>query len=90
MIVITTPTGDIGHQVLKHVVQGSESVRGLLDPSRIPQEIRQRIWTSPTPSPNPDFDSPFQRSTRTELDDKLQQMIGVTMRNFGKRLGVDR
>jgi NAD dependent epimerase/dehydratase family enzyme len=27
MIVITTPTGDIGHQVLKHVVQGSEPVR---------------------------------------------------------------
>jgi hypothetical protein len=40
MIVITTPTGDIGHQVLKHVVQGSESVRVIArDPSRIPQEI---------------------------------------------------
>ena len=44
MIVITTPTGDIGHQVLKHVVQGSEPVRVIArDPSRIPQEIRQRI-----------------------------------------------
>jgi uncharacterized protein YbjT (DUF2867 family) len=44
MIVITTPTGDIGQQVLKHVVQGSESVRVIArDPSRIPQEIRQRI-----------------------------------------------
>ena len=44
MIVITTPTGDIGHQVLKHVVQGSEPVRVVArDPSRIPQEIRQRI-----------------------------------------------
>lgn len=26
MIVITTPTGDIGHQVLKHVVQGSRGM----------------------------------------------------------------
>jgi len=44
MIVITTPTGDIGHKVLKHVVQGSEPVRVIArDPSRIPQEIRQRI-----------------------------------------------
>lgn len=44
MIVITTPTGDIGHQVLKHVVQGSEPVRAIArDPSRIPQEIRHRI-----------------------------------------------
>ena len=39
MIVITTPTGDIGH---RHVVQGSEPVRVIAhDPSRIPQEIRQ-------------------------------------------------
>ena len=44
MIVITTPTGDIGHQVLKHVVQGSVPVRVVVrDPSRIPQEIRRRI-----------------------------------------------
>jgi len=44
MIVITTPTGDIGHQVLQLVVQGSEPVRVVArDPSRIPQEIRQHI-----------------------------------------------
>jgi len=44
MIVITTPTGDIVHQVLQLVVQGSEPVRVVArDPSRIPQEIRQRI-----------------------------------------------
>jgi uncharacterized protein YbjT (DUF2867 family) len=44
MIVITTPTGDIGHQVLKQVVQSSEPVRVVArDPSRIPQEIRQRV-----------------------------------------------
>ncbi len=48
MIVITTPTGDIGHRVLKHVVQGSEPVRVIArDPSRIPQEIRQRIEVIP-------------------------------------------
>ena len=44
MIVITTPTGDIGHRVLRKVVQGSEPVRVIArDPSRIPQEIRQHV-----------------------------------------------
>jgi uncharacterized protein YbjT (DUF2867 family) len=44
MIVITTPTGDIGHQLLQHVLQGGELVRVIArDPSRIPQETRQRI-----------------------------------------------
>lgn len=44
MIVITTPTGDIGHQVLERVLQGSEPVRVIArDPSRIPQEVRQRV-----------------------------------------------
>lgn len=44
MIVITTPTGDIGHQVLKRVVQGSEPVRVIArDPSRIPQDLRERV-----------------------------------------------
>jgi hypothetical protein len=38
MIVITTPTGDIGHRVLQHVFQGSEPVRVIArDPSRIPR-----------------------------------------------------
>jgi uncharacterized protein YbjT (DUF2867 family) len=44
MIVITTPTGDIGHRVLQHAFQGSEPVRVIArDPSRIPQETRQRV-----------------------------------------------
>ena len=44
MIVITTPTGDIGHRVLQHVLQGNEPVRVIArDSLRIPQEIRQRI-----------------------------------------------
>jgi uncharacterized protein YbjT (DUF2867 family) len=44
MIVITTPTGDIGHRVLQHVLQGSEPVRVIArDPSRMPQEVRQRV-----------------------------------------------
>ncbi len=44
MIVITTPTGDIGHRVLEHVLQGNEPVRVIArEPSRIPQEIRERI-----------------------------------------------
>ena len=44
MIVITTPTGDIGHRVLEHVLKGSEAVRVIArDPSRIPQHIRERV-----------------------------------------------
>ena len=44
MIVITTPTGDIGHQVLANIVQGSEAVRIIArDPSRIPEEILKRV-----------------------------------------------
>lgn len=44
MIVITTPTGNIGHQVLKLLVQGSEPVRVIArDPSRIPHEIRELV-----------------------------------------------
>jgi uncharacterized protein YbjT (DUF2867 family) len=44
MIVITTPTGDIGHQILENVVQGSEAVRVIArDPSRIPKEVRQCV-----------------------------------------------
>jgi uncharacterized protein YbjT (DUF2867 family) len=44
MIVITTPTGDIGSQVLQRVVKGSEPVRVIArDPSRIPESIRSQI-----------------------------------------------
>jgi len=44
MIVITTPTGDIGHRVLEHVLQGNEAVRVVArEPSSIPQELRERI-----------------------------------------------
>lgn len=44
MIVITTPTGDIGHHVLHHVVQSNEPVRVIAcDPLRIPQKFGQHI-----------------------------------------------
>lgn len=44
MIVITTPTGEIGHQVLAHVIQDSEPVRVIArDTSRIPREVRERV-----------------------------------------------
>jgi hypothetical protein len=48
MIVITTPTGDIGRQVLKLVVQGIQPIRVIArDPSRIAQEIRQCVEVIP-------------------------------------------
>ena len=44
MIIITTPTGAIGHQVLENVLRGSEPVRVIArDPSRLPPDLRKRI-----------------------------------------------
>ena len=44
MIIITTPTGAIGHQVLEHVLRAEEPVRVIVrDPSRLPTHVRERI-----------------------------------------------
>jgi len=43
MIVITTPTGDIGRQVLDRVLDSGEAVRVIArDPSRLPARVRAR------------------------------------------------
>ena len=44
MIVITTPTGSIGQQVLQQVLAGGEPVRVIVrDPSRLPAQMRERV-----------------------------------------------
>src|SRR5258706_13349268 len=44
MIVITTPTGAIGHQVLDHVLRGEKPIRVIArDPSRLPPHVRERV-----------------------------------------------
>jgi uncharacterized protein YbjT (DUF2867 family) len=44
MIVITTPTGTIGRQVLKNVIASGESVRVIVrDVSRLPAEVRRTV-----------------------------------------------
>jgi uncharacterized protein YbjT (DUF2867 family) len=44
MIVITTPTGTIGHQVLENVLRSSEPIRVIArDPSRLPLRTRERV-----------------------------------------------
>src|SRR5213078_2575390 len=44
MIVITTPTGDIGHQVLVNVLDRGEPVRVIArDPSRLPAHTREHV-----------------------------------------------
>ena len=44
MIVITTPTGAIGHQVLENVLESGEAVRVIArDPSRLPAAICERV-----------------------------------------------
>jgi uncharacterized protein YbjT (DUF2867 family) len=44
MIIITTPNGAIGHQVLEHVLRSSEPIRLIArDLSRISPEVRERV-----------------------------------------------
>ncbi len=44
MIVITTPTGQIGRQVLDHVLGGDEPIRVIArDPSRLSPGVRERV-----------------------------------------------
>lgn len=44
MIVITAPTGNIGHQVLADVLAGDEPVRVIVrDPARLPASVRDRV-----------------------------------------------
>jgi uncharacterized protein YbjT (DUF2867 family) len=44
MIVITTPTGLIGRQVLENVLDGGGSVRVIVrDPTRLPAQVRDRV-----------------------------------------------
>jgi uncharacterized protein YbjT (DUF2867 family) len=43
MIVVTTPTGTIGHQVLENVLNSGEPIRVIArDPSRLPSHMRER------------------------------------------------
>jgi uncharacterized protein YbjT (DUF2867 family) len=44
MIVVTTPTGLIGHQVLDRVLEADEPVRVIVrDPSRLSPQVRERV-----------------------------------------------
>ena len=44
MLVVTTPTGNIGKQVLKHLLASGEPIRVIArDPSRLPAQVRERV-----------------------------------------------
>lgn len=44
MIVITTPTGNIGHRVLAHVLSGDQPVRVVArDPAKLPAGVRDQV-----------------------------------------------
>jgi uncharacterized protein YbjT (DUF2867 family) len=48
MIVITTPTGQIGRQVLGNVLKTGEPVRVIVrDPASLPEQVRQRVEVVP-------------------------------------------
>ena len=57
MIVVTAPTGLIGHQVLQNLLDSGEPVRIIVrDPSRLPAQARERaeiIHGSHGASPSP-------------------------------------
>jgi hypothetical protein len=66
MIVITTPTGQIGRQVLGNLLDSGEQLRVIArDPSQLPAEVREdldivearmatrRLWTRHSPAPTP-------------------------------------
>src|SRR5437763_8188760 len=44
MIIITAPTGAIGHQVLENVLRSEEPIRAIArDPLRLPPHVRERV-----------------------------------------------
>ncbi len=44
MIVVTTPTGNIGHHVVRHLLDAGETLRLIVrDPSKLPQDVRARV-----------------------------------------------
>src|SRR6201982_3144013 len=44
MIVVTTPTGDIGHRVLEGILRSPKEVRVIVrDPSRLASQVRERV-----------------------------------------------
>ena len=44
MIVVTTPTGNIGRHVVRHLLDAGEALRLIVrDPSRLPQDVRERV-----------------------------------------------
>lgn len=44
MIVVTTPTGQIGHRLVRHLLDAGEPVRVVArDPARLPAEVRDRV-----------------------------------------------
>jgi uncharacterized protein YbjT (DUF2867 family) len=44
MIVVTTPTGNIGHHVVRHLLSAGEALRVIVrDPTRLAQTVRERV-----------------------------------------------
>jgi uncharacterized protein YbjT (DUF2867 family) len=55
MIVITAPTGNIGHRVLDHVLAGEAPVRVIVrDPARLSTEVRDRVEVIPGSHSDPE------------------------------------
>ncbi len=44
MIIVTTPTGNIGHHVVQHLLDADEAVRVIVrDPAKLPPAVRDRV-----------------------------------------------
>jgi nucleoside-diphosphate-sugar epimerase len=60
MIVITTPSGLIGHQVLEHLLHSGVALHVIArDPSRLPAEVRERVEVVEGWHADPDVDEAF-------------------------------
>ena len=55
MIVVTTPTGAVGHQVLGNVLDSGEPIRVIVrDRPRLPAPVRERVGVVPGSHRDPD------------------------------------
>ena len=55
MIVVTTPTGDIGSQVVRHLLDHDAKVRVIVrDPAKLPGDVRDRVEVVPGSHNDPD------------------------------------
>ena len=76
MIVITTPTGTIGQQVLEKLLNSGETIRVIArDPSRLPAHTRERVEV-------------VQGSEAAVVLNNMKTMVGMTRKDAPTSAGA--